>query len=325
MKVLKRIAIGLVPYLILGTIVSLIISQPVWVSHAATSAPGADAARLRMHVETLATASAPRNYEQIQNLNRAADYIHAEFAKSSAQVSEQTFQTQGNTYRNIIATFGPDSTERIVVGAHYDVYGGFAGADDNASGIAGLLELSRLLSSTKLPMKVELVAFTLEEPPFFRLDVMGSMKHASALKKANVKVRAMLCLEMIGYFTDKSNSQDFPVPGMGAVYPTTGNFVAVVGSMTEMGLVRNVKKAMLRASDLPVRSINAPADVPGIDFSDHLSYWQQGYPAVMITDTSFYRNKNYHRAGDLPNTLDYARMAKVVDGVREAILEVSTD
>ncbi len=313
------------PYLVLFAVIALVIAEPVWVSRKQTDGSGADAARLKTHIEYLAAFDAPRrSYPRIENLNRAADYIHAEFAKSSGTVSEQVYG-QTMKFRNVSVMFGPTTGERIVVGAHYDSYGELPGADDNASGVAGLLELSRLLSNTKLPVTVELVAYTLEEPPFFRMQEMGSMQHAALLQYEGVRVRAMLCLEMIGYFSNKAHSQDFPAPGMGAVYPTTGNFIAVVGSMTEIGLVRRVKKDMLAASDLPVRSINAPAGLPGIDFSDHLSYWEHGFPAVMITDTSFYRNKNYHHPGDIPSTLDYTRMAKVVGDVYAAIQELANN
>ena len=319
------IVFGLMPFVVLGLIAAVMIAQPVWTANAPAAHTSADSQKLQTHVQTLASVSAPRSYPRIENLDRAADYIHAEFAKSSAIVTEQVYTMDGSNFRNISATFGPAQGERVVVGAHYDSFGQLPGADDNASGVAGLLELSRLLSNSTLKNPVELVAFTLEEPPFFRLDVMGSAKHAAALKKSGVKLRAMLCLEMIGYFTNKPNTQEFPAPGMGMIYPTTGNFIAVVGSMGEIGLARRVKKDMLAATDLPVRSINAPADVPGIDFSDHLNYWQEGYPAVMITDTSFYRNNNYHHSGDLPSTLDYSRMASVVDDVKAVILDLSNN
>jgi Zn-dependent M28 family amino/carboxypeptidase len=325
LHITKTLLTGVAPFIVIGAVIGLVISQPVWTpAMNAGNSVHADSARLRSHVEALAGANVGRrSYPRMDELNHAADYIHAEFAKSAGTVSEQTYSMDNKQFRNVSVTFGPAAGETLVVGAHYDSYGGLPGADDNASGVAGLIELSRLLSNAKPKVTVELVAYTLEEPPFFRLDVMGSMKHAEALQTSGAKVRAMLCLEMIGYFTDKPNSQEFPAPGMGMVYPTKGNFIAIVGSLTEIGLVRRVKKDMLSASDLPVRSINAPADVPGIDFSDHLSYWQHGFRAVMITDTSFYRNKNYHHSGDIPSTLDYTRMAKVVDDVRATIEEIA--
>jgi Zn-dependent M28 family amino/carboxypeptidase len=229
----------------------------------------------------------------------------------------------GKSYRNVIAQLGPDTAERIVVGAHYDTAGPLPGADDNASGVAGLIELAHLLGKQQLPMRVELVAFTLEEPPYFRTTGMGSSVHAESLRKQNIRVRAMLCLEMIGYFSDVANSQHFPAAILQALYPSKGNFISVVGRFGEGLLVRRVKSAMRKASPLPVHSINAPSFVPGVDFSDQLNYWAAGYDAVMITDTAFYRNPNYHTAYDTAEKLDYKRMGRVVEGVYAAVLELA--
>jgi hypothetical protein len=152
---------------------------------------------------------------------------------------------------------------------------------------------------------------------------MGSAVHARWLKEADKRVTAMICLEMLGCFSDAEGSQTFPVTALSFVYPSRGDFATVVGRIPETALVRRVKGAMLSASDLPVRSINAPAGIPGIDFSDHLSFWRSGFPAVMITDTAFYRNPRYHTPEDTPETLDFARMAKVVAGVARAVLDLS--
>src|SRR5262249_21631242 len=190
-----------------------------------------------------------------------------------------------------------------------------------ASGIAGLLSLAALLGKTKLSRTVELVAYSLEEPPYFRSASMGSMQHALWLKEQKVKLRAMLCLEMIGYFSDADGSQRFPFPGMSLMYGKRGDFIVVAGRFEDASLVRRVKRAMTSANDLPIHSINASARIPGVDFSDHSSYWQHGYPAVMITDTAFYRNPNYHTDADRAETLDYARMSQVVQQVYSAVLD----
>jgi Zn-dependent M28 family amino/carboxypeptidase len=211
----------------------------------------------------------------------------------------------------------------VVVGAHYDAFGPAVGADDNASGVAGLLELAPRLKDAHGSARIELVAYTLEEPPYFRTRSMGSRVHAAALQKSGAKVRAMVCLEMIGFFSDEDGSQRYPLPGLGLLYPSRGDFIALVGCLGEAGLVRTIKRAMAQACDLPVRSINAPRFVPGIDFSDHLNYWDAGFDAVMVTDTAFYRNANYHKASDTLETLDYERMAKVVEGVRAAVVELA--
>jgi Peptidase family M28 len=282
-----------------------------------------DSARLETDVRELSQQLQPRDQTHPGNLDSVAAYIHARLAEAGGRVSDQPFTISGNTYRNVICSFGPESNERIVVGAHYDSYHEYPAADDNASGVAGLIELARLLSQTKLSMQVDLVAYTLEEPPYFGTPHMGSVMHAQSLRKDGVSVKAMLSLEMIGYFSDRPDSQKFPVSILRAFYPSQGNFIAVVGSFGEGGLARRTKRAMLASSSLPVYSINAPRFVPGVDFSDHLSYWNSGYPAVMITDTAFYRNRNYHTANDTAEKLDYRRMAMVVTGVYGAVIDLS--
>ncbi|MFN0124406.1 MAG: M28 family peptidase [Blastocatellia bacterium] len=179
--------------------------------------------------------------------------------------------------------------------------------------------LARLFDQTPPRAPVELVAYTLEEPPFFRGELMGSAVHARALRERGARVRAMISLEMIGCFSDTPASQEFPNPALRLLYPSVGNFIAVAGDFRQIGLVREMKGAMRRAGAIPVYSINAPGWLPGIDFSDHLNYWNAGYPAVMVTDTSFYRNKNYHTPQDTADKLDYNRMAGVVQAVFAAV------
>ena len=282
-----------------------------------------DPSRLHAHVRKLSIELSPRDESHVENLDRAAAYIKEEFSQTTPLVSEQPYPVQGKSYRNVVAQFGPESDERIVIGAHYDVAGPLPGADDNASGVAGLIELARLLGRQQPPTRVELVAFTLEEPRYFGTTNMGSSVHAESLRQKNVRVRAMFSLEMIGYFNDAPNSQHFPVGILGALYPSTGNFIAVVGRLNDWSLVRRTKASMRNASPLPVYSINAPTFVPGIDFSDQLNYWHAGYSALMITDTAFYRNRNYHTAQDTEEKLDYQRMAMVVEGVYASVVELA--
>lgn len=297
------------------------ITQPVMFRGAASNdRPPVDAARLEAHVRMLSETLGPRDEGHPENLDRAAAYLRQEFERAqAASVSEQPFQAHGRTYRNVIASFGPQTRELIVVGAHYDTAGPLPGADDNASGVAGLLELAYLLGKASPAVRVELVAFALEEPPYFRTPLMGSAIHASSLKERGVSVRAMFSLEMIGYFNDQAGSQHYPLSLLKAFYPSTGNFIVVVGKLGQGRVLRRVKEAMISASPLPVYSINAPRTIPGVDFSDHLNYWNEGYDAVMITDTAFYRNQNYHTFNDRPETLDYNRMAMVVQGVYAAV------
>ena len=285
--------------------------------------PTVDPLKLEAHVRTLAEKIFPRDAGHPQNLDRAAAYVRQSLEQARGSVTEQPFEVNGTTYRNVIARFGPDTMERIVVGAHYDTAGQQPGSDDNASGVAGLLELANLLGNATLETRVDLVAYTLEEPPFFRTEQMGSAVHARSLKQQNVHVRAMISLEMIGYFSDAPGSQRFPSFLVEPFYPSRGNFIALVGKLGQGGVVRRVKRAMRAASALPVYSINAPVFIPGVDFSDHLNYWDAGYDAVMVTDTAFYRNTRYHTNEDTPGTLDYHRMAMVVQGAYAAVLAMA--
>jgi len=301
------------------------VTQPVMFRRpAGDHRPPVDAARLEAHVRMLSETFAPRDEGHPENLDRVAAYLRKEFERANAAaVSEQPYESRGQTYRNVIASFGPRTKDLIVVGAHYDTAGALPGADDNASGVAGLIELAYLLGKTPPSARVELVAFALEEPPYFRSPLMGSAVHAASLKARGFAVRAMLSLEMIGYFSDQPDSQQYPVSVLKAVYPSRGNFIAVVGKIDQGRVVRRVKQAMMEASPLPVYSITAPRSIPGVDFSDHLNYWNEGYDALMITDTAFYRNPHYHTSTDTPDTLDYRRMASVVQGVHAAVLSLT--
>jgi Zn-dependent M28 family amino/carboxypeptidase len=206
-----------------------------------------------------------------------------------------------------------------VVGAHYDVFGDLPGADDNASGVAALLAVAKLLAHRPLGADVELVAYALEEPPTYRTSAMGSVRHARALKAAGVRVRAMLSLEMLGYYDDAPGSQEFESPSLRERFGDRGNFVAVVGREEEAGLLAAIEPALRAASDLPVALLAAPKSTPGIDRSDHRSFWQEGFPALLVTDTAYLRNPHYHQATDLPATLDYVRLAKAARAAAAAV------
>lgn len=301
------------------------VTQPLLSRATPSAVRTVDPARLETHVRKLSVELGPRDESHVENLDRVAAYIKDEFSQTTPLVSEQPYRLEGKSYRNVIAQFGPETEERIIVGAHYDTAGPLPGADDNASGVAGLIELARLLGRQSPPLRVELVAFTLEEPPYFRTTGMGSSVHAESLRQHNVRVRAMFSLEMIGYFSDAPGSQQFPIGPLSVFYPSTGNFIGVVGRLGDWSLVRRTKAAMRKASPLPVYSINAPGIVPGVDFSDQLNYWRAGYDAVMITDSAFYRNRNYHTAQDTAEKLDYKRMAMVVEGVHAAVAEIAKD
>lgn len=319
---LSRILLALAAAI--GMLVALI-AQP-FVRTRESTPPEVDAARLDAHVRMLSETLYPRSVDQEDQLEAAASYIHEQLEGAGGRVEEQSFAVNDVQYRNIVARYGPDQGPVLVVGAHYDsvFYTGSVasfreshtpGADDNASGVAGLLELGRLLGQQAPPIAVELVAYCLEEPPYFRTDSMGSARHARSLRESGRDVKLMLSLEMIGYFDDRPGSQSYPMVGLDWIYPKQGDFIAVVGRVRDWSATRRVKGVMRGASDLPVHSINAPPALPGVDFSDHASYWNEGFTALMITDTAFLRNPNYHEEGDTAERLDYRRMAKVVQGV----------
>lgn len=301
------------------------LTQPLWPWQGDESrhavAPEVSQQVLRDHVRVLSEQMPPRDYDA-DVLDQVAAYIRSHFARYSTRVYDQPFDVSGITYRNVRAEFGATDGERIVIGAHYDTADGLPGADDNASGIAGVLELARLLQGFESEqVTVELVAYTLEEPPYFRSADMGSRHHADALVEAGTALRLMVSLEMIGYFDDAAGSQQYPLPFLRHFYPERGDFIAVVGNLTEVANVRRVKRTMRAATPLPVHSINAPAWIPGIDFSDHQNYWRHGLPAVMITDTAQHRNRTYHTREDTWQRLDYRRMAQVVQGVYAVVLD----
>ena len=270
---------------------------------------------LRAHVQKLAADLHPRHAASIGNLDKAADYIKAQLLAGSGNVSEQSYAVQGIYYRNIIARFGPEEGPITVIGAHYDSHDGTPGADDNASGVAALLELSRIFTESPPGTAVELVAYTLEEPPFFGTSDMGSYVHAKSLKDRGAAVRMMIAVEMIGYFSDAPGSQRYPFEALARIYPDTGNFIAVVGRFEDGLEILATKNAMAAGSPLPVEMLSAPSDLLEIGLSDHRNYWEHGYKAVMVTDTAFMRNANYHTATDTPETLNFEKMAQVVDGL----------
>jgi hypothetical protein len=231
---------------------------------------------------------------------RAADWIRSRLG--TAGVEEQRYSAHGESYRNLIVRLGPESAERVVIGAHYDARGPHPGADDNASGTAALLEIERLLRGATLPVRVELAWYSNEE-----YGLLGSAEHA----RSGPGVRAMISLEMLGCF---DQPQRFPFAALRLLYPSRGDYIVVVGRPRDAALVRAVKGA-LGASGAAVRSIDAPEAIPGIGSSDHASFWRAGVSAAMVTDTAWYRNPRYHTALDTPDTLDYRRMSRIVEGV----------
>jgi Zn-dependent M28 family amino/carboxypeptidase len=267
-----------------------------------------------------------RSYVDIESLNRAAHYIEGLFSSFGYEPKKQPYSYRGNTYQNIAVEAkgtAPATDDVIVVGAHYDTVYGTPGADDNASGVAGLLELARLIRGKSIPRTIHFVAFTLEEPPAFFTKNMGSYIYAKSLYDKGIKLYGMISLEMLGYYSDEENSQFlYPYSFLKWIYPNTGNFIAFVGNLSSRRFAKAFKKSFKTVSTFPVQSLNAPWFVPGVYFSDQYGFWRFGYPAIMITDTAFMRNRNYHRETDTAETLDYSKFAELVEGLFRTLCEV---
>ena len=286
-----------------------------------TGAPMDLPSYLRVTVTKLAREIGVRSYRDADRMGRAEKFISDELSSFGYAVMKQTFTFQGHVLHNVIAELrGTNEPERmLVVGAHYDTVSTTPGADDNASGVAGLLGIARSLAGRPGRRTVRFVAFALEEPPAYRSRHMGSYQYAKHLHERKEQVEGMVCLEMIGYFSDRDGSQHYPLPFMKMRFPKKGDYIALVGNRRSKHFTTTVARTFRAATDLPVVTLNAPAIVVGIDFSDHWSFNKFGIPAFMVTDTAFFRNPNYHAPSDLPDTLDYIRMAKVVEGLSAAV------
>lgn len=274
---------------------------------------------LRSHVQTLAGDIGERNVFLPLALARAAGYIETEWRKQGYQVTRQDC---GNAFHNLEVT-RPGNREIIVIGAHYDSFAGSPGANDNATGIASLLELSRVFAGIQTARTLKFVAFANEEPPFFKTPQQGSRVYARACRLRGDDVRTMIALETMGCFSDKSGSQSYPFP-FRLFYPSRGNFVGFVSDLKSRGVMRRAVAAFRAHSDFPVESCATFAGVPGIDWSDHGSFWREGYRAFMVTDTAPYRYRHYHEATDTPDKVDCAALARVTQGVAGAIASLAT-
>ncbi len=277
-------------------------------------------ARLQRHVEWLAGCIGERNVWRPAALAAAAAYIRGEFEALGCEVAAQRYRAADVDCDNLEVVM-PGSALRgeiIVVGAHYDTVQGSPGADDNASGVAALLEIARALRGARLRRTVKLVAFVNEEPPFFYWGEMGSKVYARAARRRGDDIRVMLSLEMLGCYDDRPGSQAYP-PLLKWLYPDRGNFIAFVSNLASRRALREVVAAFRARSDFPAERLAAPALVPGVSWSDQISFWRAGYTAVMVTDTAFYRNPHYHSASDTPDRLRYPEMARVVEGLAATV------
>jgi Zn-dependent M28 family amino/carboxypeptidase len=278
-------------------------------------------ARLYNHVDRLSVKIGDRYLWKEASLNEAANYIDSVLKAYGYAVRRQTYSCYGKSVSNLVAEKNGKEKEVVIVGAHYDTVPGTPGADDNASAVAGLLELARLHQETSNKKNLAFVAFVNEEPPCFGSNNMGSMVYAKHLKEQRTPVEVMVSLEMIGYFSEE-RIQRYPLPGMGLVYPKTGDYIGVVGNFHSFKYVSFFKKGISKHSNIHSRSLTAPEFFGGINLSDNYSFWHYGYRAVMITDTSFFRNRHYHQETDTIDTLNFDRMAEVVKGLYYSLLEL---
>jgi Zn-dependent M28 family amino/carboxypeptidase len=268
----------------------------------------------------LATTIGERNIWRYAELQRAADYIATELSACGYAPRRQPYEVSRLQVLNIDGAL--EGSERpgeiVVIGAHYDTVNGCAGANDNASGVAAVLELARRFAGRPQKRTVRFVAFVNEEPPFFHTPEMGSMVYASACRARDERIVGMLSLETMGYFSDEKGSQQYPEP-VAARYPDVGNFIGFVSNIRSARLLIRARRAFKRRTPLPVQCAAIPEEIPGAGWSDHWSFWQAGYPALMVTDTAPFRYPWYHTPGDTPEKLDYERLGQVVDGIETVI------
>jgi len=278
---------------------------------------------LRDNLETLCDEFTPRDHRHVENLDRAANWIEERFRDADLDVEQQEYVAGSKTYRNVIAARrGSDpSAEVVVIGAHYDAYEGSRGANDNASGVAVLLELARTLPETRPLQTHYLVAFGTEEPPYFGSREMGSYVFAQKLIDEQADVELMVAIDLVGFFSDEPGSQRLPAPLMRLFYPNRDDFVVVIGDLRSGRSIELVKRGLLAAGDLPVESFRAPSRWSPVLLSDHLSFRRLGLPGVQIADTAFNRYPHCHPGGGTADEVAYERMAMLVEALHGLLWE----
>jgi hypothetical protein len=267
-----------------------------------------------------------RNVYHPDALAEASAYIERVWLEQGYRVTPQTYEVEGIPCSNLEVTHAgiKHSEQILLIGAHYDSVSGSPGANDNGSGVAALLEIARLLKDVETDCTVRFVAFVNEEPPFFFRRQMGSMVYARGARKRNDDIRLMISLEMLGYYSERPGSQRYP-PLFRYFYPDRANFIAFVSNLRSRRMLHRFSTAFQRHSEFPAEHVATCWWIPGVAWSDHLAFWRQGYRALMVTDTAFYRYPHYHAATDLPDELDYACMAAVTEGIAHAVASLARD
>ena len=279
------------------------------------------AGNLRKHVAAIA--SREHNVFKPAELEAAAQYLEKTLTGLGYAVATQRFPSGQLEVRNIEVEVkgSARAPEIVIVGAHYDSVLGAPGANDNGSGVAAVIELARLLRGSGPARTLRFVTFVNEEPPFSHSDAMGSRHYTRRARERGENIVAMFSLETIGYYSDAPGSQRYPFP-LGLFFPSTGNFVAFVSNLSSRALLHEALASFRRHAGFPSEGVAAPAFIPGVDWSDHWSFWQEGWPALMVTDTAPYRYPHYHSGEDTPDKVDYERLARVVTGLHGMLREL---
>lgn len=274
-------------------------------------------------VKYLTQIQPPRNYKNLDSLNEVADFIYKHFEKLELDTIFQEFEVDGKIYKNVIGSLNNKYDRTLVIGGHYDVCGNIQGADDNASAVAGVIESARQLSKIKEEIKfnIQFVCFSLEEPPYFNTNNMGSYIHANSLYNSKKDVIGMINYEMIGYFSDEEGSQDYPNPLLGLLYPLTGNYIANVSNEFSKDFLEKLSFDKID-KNIDSFEMTFPDEFELLYMSDHMNYWKFHYPAIMVTDTAFLRNPNYHKVSDTIETLNFEKMQAVVDMIVNSVKEL---
>ena len=282
--------------------------------------------RLRTHVDRLAGDIGERNVFIPEALHLASAYIENEWRASGYAVKRQEYEVRETRCANLVATRtgGARQSEMLLIGAHYNSVIGCPGANDNASGIAALLEISRMFQTVEPSLTVRFVSFVNEEPPFFMTGEQGSLVYAGTARRRGDDIRLMASLETIGDYSNQPGSQSYP-PLFGWFYPDRGNFIGIVSDFRSSAVTRRLAEAFRAHCDFPLQTASTFRLVPGVSWSDHLSFWRHGYRAVMVTDTAFLRYPHYHAASDTPDRLSYPEFAQVTLGLFEAFAQLARD
>ncbi|MFY7804102.1 MAG: M28 family peptidase [Limnoraphis robusta] len=278
---------------------------------------------LERDIKILAKEIGERNYLNYDNLRASADFLETEFLNCGYHVQRQAYEVNDQTFENLAVEIkGSDRPDEIIViGGHYDSVAGCPGANDNGSGAAAVLELARLFAQKTPRRTLRFVEFVNEEPPFAMTEGMGSLVYARYCKQRQDNIVGMLSLETMGYYSNELGSQRFPFP-LGNFYPSTGNYVAFVTHLKSTSLVRQMVESFRRHTQFPCEGAAVPGMITGVSYSDHWSFWEQGYPAVMVTDTAMFRYPYYHAWNDTPEQVNYDCLARVVAGLERVIEEL---